>query len=62
MGLEGKADAAKALVSEAGWKEEGGLLKVPKNAENEAKKAEVREDVGVDMFARVIRRSWEETV
>ncbi len=42
------------------WKIEGQTVLIPRNPENEAKKAEIREDVNVDMFARVIRRSWEE--
>jgi translation initiation factor 3 subunit K len=63
LGMDG--DAARKFVSEtAGWKvdDESGLVRIPKNAENEAKKAEVREDVNVDMFSRVVRRAWEDTV
>ncbi|KAI4601368.1 hypothetical protein KJ359_012560 [Pestalotiopsis sp. 9143b] len=53
---------AKTFITEtAGWKVEGELVKIPRNAENEAKKTEVREDVNVDMFSRVVRRAWEET-
>ena len=59
LGMEG--DAVKKFVSETcGWKIDGTTVLIPKNPENEAKKAEIREDVNVDMFARVIRRSWEE--
>jgi translation initiation factor 3 subunit K len=55
-------DAAEEFLTEtAGWTIEGNLVKIPKNPENEAKKSEVREDVNVDMFSRVIRRAWEET-
>ncbi|KAI1291661.1 COP9 signalosome [Xylaria venustula] len=60
LGLDG--DAANKFITEtAGWTVDGGLVRIPKNPENEAKKSEVREDVNVDMFARVIRRAWEET-
>lgn len=53
---------AKTFITEtAGWKVEGDQVMIPRNAENEAKKTEVREDVNVDMFARVVRRAWEET-
>ncbi|CAG9941346.1 hypothetical protein V2G26_017652 [Clonostachys chloroleuca] len=57
-------DATKKFVSEvAGWSvEEDGSVKVPSNPDNEAKKAEIREDVSVEQFSRVIRRSWEEVV
>lgn len=60
LGLEGKDAVEKYVVETCGWKVEGDKVVVPKNADNEAKKAEIREDVNVDMFARVIRRSWEE--
>ncbi|KAK8091439.1 eukaryotic translation initiation factor 3 subunit [Apiospora hydei] len=60
LGLE--EGAARKFVQETvGWKVEGDKVQVPRNAENEAKKAEVREDVNVDMFSRVVRRAWEET-
>ncbi|RYO84184.1 hypothetical protein DL766_008266 [Monosporascus sp. MC13-8B] len=60
LGLEGQA-AAKFISEAAGWNVgDDGLVKVPRNPENEARKAEVREDVNVDMFSRVIRRAWEE--
>ncbi|KAG6037728.1 hypothetical protein E4U41_004839 [Claviceps citrina] len=57
-------DAARKFATEvAGWTvDEAGIIKIPSNPENEAKKAEVREDVNFQQFARVIRRSWEETV
>jgi translation initiation factor 3 subunit K len=61
LGLEGAA--AQKFVSEAaGWTVENGTVKIPRNPENEAKKTEVREDVNVDMFSRVVRRAWEETL
>ncbi|KAG5929858.1 hypothetical protein E4U42_004250 [Claviceps africana] len=57
-------DATRTFVTEvAGWTiDEEGNIKIPSNPENEAKKAEIREDVSVEQFSRVIRRSWEETV
>lgn len=60
LGLEGKGAVEKFVVETCGWTVDGDKVVVPKNADNEAKKAEIREDVNVDMFARVIRRSWEE--
>lgn len=59
LGLD--AEATKAYAAECGWKvDEAGLVQIPKNAENEAKKTEIREDVTIDMFSRVIKRSWED--
>jgi translation initiation factor 3 subunit K len=56
-------DGARKFVTEAcGWIVEGKNVKIPKNTENEAKKTEIREDVNAEMFSRVIRRAWEETV
>lgn len=57
-------DATKTFVTERyGWSVEAdGIVKVPSNPDNEAKKAEIREDVNVEQFSRVIRRTWEETV
>jgi translation initiation factor 3 subunit K len=61
LGLNGD-DEVKAYAVECGWKvDEAGIVQIPKNAENEAKKAEIREDVTVDMFSRVIKRSWEDS-
>lgn len=60
LGMDGDA-AHKFITETAGWAIDGGVVRIPKNPENEAKKSEVREDVNVDMFARVIRRAWEET-
>ncbi|KAF7544744.1 hypothetical protein G7046_g9723 [Stylonectria norvegica] len=55
-------DAAKTFVTEVcGWSVDGENVKVPANPENEAKKSEIREDVNVDQFSRVIRRTWEES-
>lgn len=62
LGLDGE-DKVRAFVTETcGWKVgEDGVVQIPRNPENEAKKSEVREDVTIDMFSRVIKRSWEET-
>ncbi|KAI1504020.1 armadillo-type protein [Biscogniauxia marginata] len=62
LDLEGPA-ARKFVTETAGWKvdDDNNVVRVPRNPENEAKKSEVREDVNVDMFARVVRRAWEET-
>jgi translation initiation factor 3 subunit K len=59
-----RPDETKKFITEVcGWTIDAkGNVQIPKNAENEAKKAEIREDVNVEMFSRVIRRSWEETV
>ncbi|KAI0475553.1 armadillo-type protein [Xylariaceae sp. FL0804] len=63
LGLEGDA-AARFVTETAGWRvdAQAGVVRIPRNAENEARKTEVREDVNVDMFSRVVRRAWEETV
>lgn len=57
-------DATKKFVTDVcGWVVDGdGNIKIPSNPDNEAQKAEIREDVNVDQFARVIRRSWETAV
>ncbi|GAO19867.1 uncharacterized protein UV8b_01380 [Ustilaginoidea virens] len=57
-------DATRKFVTDAaGWTVDGdGNIKVPSNPDNEAKKAEIREDVNVEQFSRVIRRSWEDTL
>jgi translation initiation factor 3 subunit K len=61
LGINDEAEARKYVTETCGWKvDEDGLVQVPRNVENEAKKAEIREDVNIDMFARVIRRAWEE--
>ncbi|KAH8888468.1 ARM repeat-containing protein [Thozetella sp. PMI_491] len=62
LGLDDEAEVKKFAVETCGWKVGGeGLIQIPKNVENEAKKADIREDVNIEMFGRVIRRSWEET-
>lgn len=56
-------DATKKFITEVcGWTVEGDNVKIPANPDNEAKKSEIREDVSVDQFSRVLRRAWEETV
>lgn len=44
------------------WEIEGDNVKVPRNPDNEAQKSEIREDVKVDMFSKVIKRSWEDAL
>ncbi|CAI4214714.1 unnamed protein product [Parascedosporium putredinis] len=56
-------EATKKFVTESvGWTIEGENVKVPSNPDNEAQKAEIREDVNVDMFSKVIKRSWEDAL
>ncbi|KAL1841216.1 hypothetical protein VTJ49DRAFT_7284 [Mycothermus thermophilus] len=61
LGLD-DADAVKKFATETcRWKvsEDGTTVLIPPNPDNEAKKTEIREEVSVDMFSRVIRRAWE---
>ena len=61
LGLDG--GAAKEFVTQVcGWSVgSDGMVQVPSNPENQALKAEIREDVNFDQFSRVIKRTWEET-
>ncbi|KAK3313195.1 armadillo-type protein [Apodospora peruviana] len=62
LGLDNEDEAKTFAVETCGWKiGEEGMVQIPKNPENEARKTEIREDVTIDMFSRVIKRSWEET-
>ena len=62
LGLNNEEEVRRFVIETCGWKvADGGLVQIPKNAENEAKKTEIREDVNIDMFSRVIKRSWEES-
>ncbi|KAF4126023.1 translation initiation factor 3 subunit K [Geosmithia morbida] len=63
LGLSSEA-ATKFITDVAGWSIDAadGTVKIPSNPENEAKKTEIREDVSLDQFARIIRRSWEDVV
>ncbi|EAA29710.1 eukaryotic translation initiation factor 3 subunit K [Neurospora crassa] len=61
LGLNNSEATTQFITETCGWKVEGDVVQIPKNADNEARKAEIREDVNVDMFARVIKRSWEES-
>lgn len=62
LGLN-KDKTAKFITETVGWTIDGeGKIQVPANPDNEAKKAEIREDVSIEQFSRVIRRTWEETV
>ncbi|SPO04301.1 related to eukaryotic translation initiation factor 3 subunit 11 [Cephalotrichum gorgonifer] len=57
------AEGTKKFVTEVcEWEVSGDVVKVPRNPDNEAQKAEIREDVKVDMFQRVIKRSWEDAL
>ncbi|KAK4039183.1 COP9 signalosome [Parachaetomium inaequale] len=62
LGLDSEAEVTKFVLETCGWKVgDEGVVQIPKNADNEAKKTEIREDVTVDMFSRVIKRSWEDS-
>jgi translation initiation factor 3 subunit K len=62
LGLDSEEDVRKFVIETCGWKvDDNGIVHVPKNPDNEAKKTEIREDVTVDMFNRVIKRSWEDS-
>ncbi|KOS17937.1 Eukaryotic translation initiation factor 3 subunit K [Escovopsis weberi] len=56
-------EKTRAFITEVcGWAiDEADNVAIPSNPDNEAKKAEIREDVSVDQFSRVVRRAWEET-
>ncbi|KAK4235808.1 hypothetical protein C8A03DRAFT_17482 [Achaetomium macrosporum] len=62
LGLDSEDEVKKFVIETCGWKvDDNGIVHVPKNPDNEAKKTEIREDVTVDMFSRVIKRSWEDS-
>lgn len=62
LGLS-EAAARNFIKDVCGWTVDAdGTVKVPSNPENEAKKSEIREDVHVEQFSRVIRRSWEDSI
>lgn len=62
LGLNSEDEVKKFVVETCGWKvDESGLVQLPKNPDNEAQKTEIREDVNIDMFSRVIKRAWEDT-
>ncbi|OAA41548.1 Translation initiation factor 3, subunit 12, eukaryotic [Beauveria brongniartii RCEF 3172] len=62
LGLN-KDKTNKFITEVVGWSiDADGNIKIPANPDNEAKKAEIREDVNIEQFSRVIRRTWEETV
>ncbi|KAI5466844.1 putative eukaryotic translation initiation factor 3 subunit EifCk [Mariannaea sp. PMI_226] len=63
LGLKNEAATKEFVTQVCGWTvEDNGNVKVPSNPDNEAKKADIREDVSVEQFSRVLRRAWEETV
>lgn len=56
-------EGTKKFVAEVcEWDIEGDVVKVPRNPDNEAQKSEIREDVKLDMFSKVIKRSWEDAL
>ncbi|KAH6891059.1 armadillo-type protein [Thelonectria olida] len=60
LGLKNEEATKKFVTETCGWTvEDDGNVKIPSNPDNEAKKAEIREDVNVEQFSRVIRRAWE---
>lgn len=61
LGLDGEAATKKFISEVARWniEEARKMAIVPTNPDNEAKKMEIREDVNVDMFSRVLKRAWE---
>jgi len=63
LGLSNDAAAEAFAVQKCRWSIDDArkVAIIPKNADNEAKKNEIRENVSIDMFSRVIKRSWEET-
>lgn len=61
LGLDDDSEVKKFATETCGWKVGSeGSIQIPKNVDNEAKKSDIREDVNVEMFSRVIKRSWEE--
>ena len=50
----------KFVTTACGWKVDGKTVLIPANAENEARSEVKGERVGIDMFARVIRRGLEQ--
>lgn len=58
--LKSREALQKFVTDVCGWEVEGGLVRVPKNRENEARSEIKSERVGMDMFGRVIRRGFEQ--
>lgn len=62
LDLKSREALQKFVTDVCGWNVEGGLglVRVPKNRENEARSEIKSERVGMDMFGRVIRRGFEQ--
>lgn len=60
LDLRGGDVLEKFVVDVCGWEVEGGVVKVPRNKENEARGEVKGEKVGVEMFGRVVRRGFEQ--
>lgn len=52
----------KFVQTACGWLVKGQKVRIPANAENEAKSEVKGERVGIEQFGRVIRRGFEERV
>jgi translation initiation factor 3 subunit K len=62
LGLDSEDEVKKFAIETCGWRiGDNGMIQIPRNPENEAKKTEIKEDVTIDMFSRVIKRAWEES-
>lgn len=60
LDLRGGEVLEKFVSDVCGWEVQGGLVKVPRNKENEARGEVKGEKVGVEMFGRVVRRGFEQ--
>lgn len=60
LDLRGGDVLEKFVVDVCGWEVEDGLVKVPRNKDNEARGEVKGEKVGVEMFGRVVRRGFEQ--
>lgn len=62
LDLRGKEAFEKFVGRVCGWEVDGsnGVVKVPRNKENEARSEVKSERVGMEMFGRVIRRGFEQ--
>lgn len=62
LDLKSREALQKFVTDVCGWNVDSGLglVRVPKNRENEARSEIKSERVGMDMFGRVIRRGFEQ--
>ncbi|KAL1895818.1 hypothetical protein Cpir12675_003040 [Ceratocystis pirilliformis] len=60
LGLD--EEKTKAFITEFGFTIDGTTVTIPPNAENEAKKSDIREDVNIEMFSKVVQRSWKDSM